>query len=169
MIIKNNSSKDEKVRDPVCDMWVDADSHAVNHLGIHYAFCSQQCQERFMANPHIYVGQPARPAPKQQGKAIIKQRVLKLSEALSDKQANMLSTEIAKMMGIKNIAIKENRINITYDLMQATVEQVERSIVQAGETLGGAWGEKMKRAFIHYLEETELDSLEQQPSSHEHG
>ncbi|MES0327385.1 MAG: hypothetical protein ABUK13_04250 [Gammaproteobacteria bacterium] len=160
---------DKKKRDPVCEMWVDSEDCVFDYLGIRYAFCSLQCRERFIANPHLYIGTPGKQAPKQHGTEIIKQRVLKLNEQLTDEQADMLCTEIAKMMGIKNIAIKEDRINITYDLMQATVEQVERNIVQAGETLGAGWGEKMKRAFIHYLEETELDNLEQQPSSHEHG
>lgn len=65
MITRNNSDKDEKARDPVCDMWVDPGSHAVNYLGIRYVFCSRQCYERFLANPHVYVGLPGKPAPKQ--------------------------------------------------------------------------------------------------------
>lgn len=36
---------------------------------------------------------------------------------------------------------------------------IEKTIERIGENLTASWGEKLKRAFIHYFEETELDSL----------
>ena len=53
------------VQDPVCHMMVDPALNAITFEGQHYAFCSHQCRERFEANPHLYVGTPAEPAPKQ--------------------------------------------------------------------------------------------------------
>lgn len=47
----------ESVRDPVCQMLVDrvaAPAH-VMHNGIEYAFCSERCRTRFVANPSRYV------------------------------------------------------------------------------------------------------------------
>lgn len=54
-------------RDVVCGMQVESGSHQLMHLGMSYSFCSRQCQERFLANPHLYVGMPGQKAPKQEG------------------------------------------------------------------------------------------------------
>src|SRR3569832_1883039 len=59
---------DDTIEDPVCGMQVSRDSFAIEHLGIHYAFCSQQCQDRFEANPHLYIGVPGEQAPKREGR-----------------------------------------------------------------------------------------------------
>lgn len=73
----------EKVKDPVCHMWVAPHQYAINDQGMDFAFCSQQCQDRFLANPHLYIGVPGEPAPKQQGQDVVKQRRLRLDQALS--------------------------------------------------------------------------------------
>lgn len=39
---------------------------------------------------------------------------------------------------------------------------IKKTIERTCETLTASWSEKSKRAFIHYFEETELDSLEEQ-------
>lgn len=56
----------ETVKDPVFHMEVPATSFAIEYAGIHYAFCSAQCKERFLSNPHLYVGLPGHNAPAQQ-------------------------------------------------------------------------------------------------------
>src|SRR5574337_51480 len=56
------------IKDPVCHMEVPAASFATEYAGGHYAFCSAQCKERFLANPHLYVGFPGNKAPAQEGK-----------------------------------------------------------------------------------------------------
>jgi YHS domain-containing protein len=56
----------ETVKDPVCQMLVPPDQYAVNYLGMDVAFCSQQCKDRFLANPHLYIGDPARGRPSRQ-------------------------------------------------------------------------------------------------------
>lgn len=38
------------MRDPVCGMMVHTLDHVVDYKGIHLAFCSEQCKERFLAN-----------------------------------------------------------------------------------------------------------------------
>jgi len=72
------------------------------------------------------------------------------------------------MMGILEVTIDKNIVRITYDLLEVTEEQIEATIVAIGENLTSSWGNKIKRAFIHYLEESELDNLEQQSSSQGH-
>ncbi len=145
---------------PVCNMKVSSDNYALTFEGLHFAFCSEQCRERFTANPHLYVGRPGQPAPKQQGKEIIKLRSLQLQQALAPEDADTLISELKKMMGIEDVTVDGRLIHIRYDLLQATAEQIEAQIEKIGKTLGGGLGDKLRRAFIHYLEETELDNLE---------
>ncbi|HUW28638.1 MAG TPA: hypothetical protein VMV97_08505 [Sulfuriferula sp.] len=59
----------------------------MEHLGIHYAFCSLQCRDRFKANPRIYVGIPGEKVPKQKGMEIIKRWRFCLEQALTDAEA----------------------------------------------------------------------------------
>lgn len=158
----------DKLRDPVCGMLVPHDKYAVEYLGLHFAFCSQQCQIRFLANPHLYIGQPGHKPQKSQAGEIIKQRSLRLAEPLPPEKAEVLIAGLCSMMGVKNVVVAHDRIEITYDLLQATAEQIENGIREIGGRLGQGWAEKIHRAFVHYLEETEVDSLEGHSSSHDH-
>lgn len=146
--------------DPVCGMQLSQNSFDMEYLNIHYAFCSQQCQDRFKANPHLYIGVPGEQAPKQKGTVVIKQRNFRLEQALPDTETAILMKELGAMMGIKLIKIVGDTINITYDLLQVTAEQIETRIGQAGIHLGTGWGERLQRGFIHNFEEIEVDSME---------
>lgn len=159
----------EKVKDPVCKMLVAPDQNAINYLGIDFAFCSQQCKDRFLANPHLYIGVPGEPAPKQEGQEVLKRRRLRLETALSDADAQQVTEQLLAMMGVHSVAIAADELTITYDLLQATAAQIEATLQQAGARLGGGWGEKLRRAFVHYLEETEVASREVQPGPPGHG
>lgn len=153
----------ESTRDRVCGMQVSRDSFAMEHLGIHYAFCSQQCQDRFKANPHLYIGLPGEKAPKQKGMEIIKRRSFHLEQSLTDAEASILVEELGDMMGVKHIEVVADTIAITYDLLQATAEQIETRIGQVGMHLGTGWMERLQRGFVHNFEEIELGNLEVRP------
>lgn len=159
----------EKVKDPVCQMLVAPDQYAINYQGVDFAFCSQQCQDRFLANPHLYVGVPGEPAPKQEGQEVFKRRRLRLETPLSDTEARQVTEQLLAMMGVYTVDIAADELIITYDLLQATTEQIEATLQQAGARLGAGWGERLRRAFVHYLEETEVASREVQPGPHGHG
>jgi len=148
------------VTDPVCGMQVESDRYEIELLQIHYAFCSKQCQERFLANPHLYIGLPEQSAPKQEGKEIVKRRRLRLVQPLSPKEADRLFGELQAMMGIKAVVMDGTRIEITYDLLQATSEQIEAKMAEIGVQLGENWAERLRRAFVHYEEECEVGNLE---------
>jgi len=150
----------EIVKDYVCHMQVPAASFAVEYAGIHYSFCSAQCRERFLANPHLYIGFPGHKAPAQQGKEVIKQRRMVLSAPLDAKQAELVKRALLEMMGISEICIEGDKIEIQYDLMQITAEQITNKLALIGTELGGGWMDRLKLAFINYLEEREVDSLE---------
>ncbi len=157
-------------RDPVCGMQVAPDQHAITYQQMHFAFCSAQCKERFLANPHLYIGHPGHKAPAQEGRKVLKHRRLKLEEALTAVQARHVIESVQAMMGIESVRITGNLIVITYDLMQVTEIQIESLLAETGAILGHGLSERLRHAFVHYLEETELSSLEVPPdtSGHQH-
>ncbi|HED19101.1 MAG TPA: YHS domain-containing protein [Gammaproteobacteria bacterium] len=160
--------EEQQIRDPVCNMIVSADQNAIDYLGIHFAFCSLQCKERFLANPHLYIGAAEHKSPKQEGREILKRRHFRLTEPLPDEMAALVADSIRAMMGIKSIDIDGAAIEVTYDLLQATAQQIESQLESAGAALGKDWGQRLRRAFVHYTEETEVDSMETSSSPHQH-
>lgn len=153
------------LKDLVCGMEVNSDDISIDYLGIHYAFCSQQCLQRFQDNPHLYIGYPGSEAPRHAGMEVIKSRVIKLAEPLSRDQADTVIDYIEAMMGVQFVEVHEDNIEITYDLLQVTESQIEQTISEAGGVLGESLTEKIKRAFVHYMEETEAESLEARPGT----
>jgi YHS domain-containing protein len=153
------------VQDIVCGMEINSDDISLDYQGRHYAFCSNQCLERFQSNPHLYLGYPDSEAPKHAGMEVIKKRTLKLDEPLPQEIADKVIDYIEAMMGIQYVEIDGDCIEITYDLLQATEAQIEAAITEAGAVLGDVWMERLKRAFVHYMEETEAVTLEARPGS----
>jgi len=152
-------------------MEVNSDDISVDYQGSHYAFCSDQCLERFQSNPHLYIGYPGSEAPRRAGTEVIKTRTLKLAEPLPQEIADKVIDYIEAMMGIQYVEIDDDSINITYDLLQATESQIEQTIAEAGAELGDEWAEQLKRAFVHYMEETEAVTLVARPGpmqGHQH-
>ena len=150
---------------PVCNMDVSTEKYSMMYQGNHYVFCSNQCFERFRDNPHLYIGYPGVKSPKQKGEEVLKQRTLKLSKPLSPDTAELVINHIRAMMGINDITIEGNVIKITYDLLQATEEQIEKEIAKSGGVLGQTWADRISRAFVQYMEETEVLTLETTPGS----
>ena len=150
----------EIVKDYVCQMQVPSTSFATEYAGGHYAFCSAQCKDRFLANPHLYIGFPGRKAPAQQGKKVIKCRRLLLSAPLDTTQTEQVKRALLEMMGIHEVCIEGNKIEIQYGLIQVTAEQIADKLALIGADLGGGWIDRLKLAFINSLEEVEISSLE---------
>lgn len=148
------------VNDPVCGMRVPEGQLATTHLGIRYSFCSQQCRDRFVAHPQVYVGLPGQKAPKQEGVEVIKRRTLRLATPLPAEAASLLSGALSEMMGIKAVLVEAARIEIAYDLLQVTAEQIEARIAETGTQLGAGWGDALRTAFVHYVEECTVGSME---------
>ena len=157
------------VRDPVCGMSVSPTQFETIFEGIHYAFCSEQCRERFVANPHLYIGMPGEKAPKQKGVELFKQRRFQLDAPLTLQDAAILAEALGAMMGVKAIEIQGDvTVTITYDLLQTTASQLEAKMVEVGAQLGDGWSERLRRSFVHYIEECEVENLEVHPR-HGHG
>lgn len=150
----------EMIEDPVCHMQVESTSFATEYAGCPYAFCSAQCQERFLANPHLYVGFPGRKAPAEEGKEVIKHHRFSLSEPLDAAQAEQVKRALLEMMGMHEVRVEGDKIEIRYDLMQVAAEQIADKLALIGTDLGGGWVDRLKLAFINNLEEIEINSLE---------
>ena len=147
-------------KDYVCGMEVNSGDNQIMYRGGAYSFCSKQCQERFQANPHLYVGIPGQKAPKQEGVSVIKQRRLRLAQPLSPGQAKTLVDVLQSMMGIRAVSAEGDSVAIAYDLLQATAEQIEEKLAEAGVQLGEGWADRLRRAFVHFEEECEAGNLE---------
>jgi YHS domain-containing protein len=150
----------EIVEDPVCHMKVSSASLATEYAGSHFAFCSTQCKERFLANPHLYIGFPGRKAPAQEGKQVIKLHSFLLSEPLDAIRAEQAKDALHEMMGILDVCIEGDKLKIKYDLIQVTAEQIADRLALIGAKLGGGWRDRLKMAFINNREEIEISSLE---------
>lgn len=155
-------------KDPVCGMVVDSHKIEITYIEVRYVFCSNQCRERFEANPHLYIGHPGHKAPKQKGVQVVKRRLFKLEQSLSQPDAKVLAKEVYDMMGIRQIHIDGMDIEVTYDLIEVTAEQIEDRMVEIGVKLGEEWSQRLRRGFIHLLEETEVSSMEELPDKHRH-
>ena len=154
-----------RLKDRVCGMEVESNDISMDYRGIHYVFCSDQCLQRFQKTPHLYVGYPGSEAPKHAGMEVIKGRMIKLAEPLLRGEADKVTDHIEAMMGIQYVEVHEDRIEITYDLLEVTESQIEQTLSESGAVLGDTLTEKIRRAFVHYAEETEAKTLEARPST----
>ncbi|MBE0625100.1 MAG: YHS domain-containing protein [Burkholderiales bacterium] len=172
-------------KDPVCEMMVGEWENQFVYRGIGYAFCSQQCRERFISAPELYVGRRGLLAPKQKGMEVIKRKHMPLSVPLAQAEFFELKGALLSMMGVtavhsvrsmaEGIAAApgvESRSSATpriealviiYDLLQATAEQLERKCAEFNVVPSSRWGEKLLRDFIHYMEQCELEALRNRP------
>lgn len=83
-----------------------------------------------------------------------------LSTPLDAIQTEQVKHALLEMMGIQEITIEGDKIEIQYDLMQVTAEQIADKLGLIGIELGGKWIDRLKLAFINNFEETEVGSLE---------
>lgn len=153
----------DKLKDVVCGMEVDATSFAHDYLGTRYAFCSKQCRERFLTHPHLFIGLPGRPAPKQEGRNVLKRRNFELDAPLDADQARMVEERVHALMGVEAVEVHGTQVIVTYDLLQVTAEQIESEFEAAGVQLGNGWAATLKRGFVHFTEECEVGHLEVGP------
>ncbi len=148
---------------PVCGMKADAGVSSVEYLKMYFHFCSAQCREMFVAHPNLYSSKVGKEREK-----IIKQRTMRLAEPIGEVAAELLSSYLMELMGVKDVQIKGNQVSITYDLMEITEKKIEQVFLEAGMALGGGWLGRFRRAWIHDSEENELANLATPPRSYTH-
>jgi len=150
----------EKSKDPVCGMMVDSGELSFEYLQMEFSFCSTQCRERFIANPRLYVGLPGIKSPKQRGEVLVKQRKIKLSSPIPESAVQNFRDVLLAMMGVNEVLLDGDTVLINYDLLQATALQIEEQLVQFGVSLGEDWDERLRRAWVHFVEEEQLAGME---------
>ncbi len=154
---------DKQVKCPVCAMEVMQHQDEIVYQQMHFAFCSEQCKARFLAHPHLYIGYPGIAAPVQEGQVVLKRRRLRLGQPLSVEGKVLVDEVLRGMMGVNAVTVAGDTIEITYDLLQVSLEEMETVIVEVGARLGGDWAERLRRALIHAGEELEMDASEVTP------
>lgn len=158
----------QKRRDPVCKMWVTNDLFQKDYSDMHFIFCSEQCLERFTANPHLYIGYPGEQAPVQQGEVSIKQRRMRLAEAPNAEISEHIVACLQAMMGVKEVTMRGAGLLIRYDLLQAAESQIENVIEGAGGKLSQSALARLRRGLTNMFERTELDARELPPQHRGH-
>lgn len=153
----------DEVRDVVCGMWVNPSSHTLEFKGMHLAFCSEECRERFRENPGLFIGRPGEPAAKASGEVWRKSRRIHLGKHLEAGQAEQIVNQLNSLMSISASWPGEDVVEVDYDLLQITSRQIEQALESAGAQLGGSWPDRLKRSFVHLLEETESSSRAVEP------
>lgn len=145
---------------PVCQMTKIDRSLSLNYQGVDHYFCSSQCLERFKGHPHLFVGDPKHGlSPKQKGQAALKKRRIGLAEPVDDELKALLEQSLLSLMGVETLVFEGSCVYVTYDLLQVSLEKIETSIEQTAANLRSGVVERVKRGFIHYSEECELDNL----------
>lgn len=155
-------------RCPVCHMAVSSNQLPLVYRDMHFAFCSGHCRERFAETPHLYVGAPGRRAIKQAGGRILKRRRFRLDRAISGETGEAAAAGIGSMMGVKEVSVQGAEVRVTYDLLEATAEQIEARLGAEGCPLSRGWRERLVRALVHYKEGCETANMALPGSSHDH-
>jgi len=135
-------------------------SITLTYRAIDYSFCSLQCRDRFDNHPHLYVGDPQHGlSEKQKGKTEIKVRKIVLKNALNEVSKTRVSKKITALMGVVEVDVGSTDLRVKYDLLQVSLEDIENAIVEVLGEIKASITEKIKRSYIHYSEECELDNL----------
>ncbi len=142
---------------PVCSMAVTDSRITSTRHGKIYHFCSQQCLENFSARPRLYL---ASKTQEHKRARVLKKRVFMLDAPVAQEDVPSLELFLSEMMGVHLVHVSAAKVSIVYDLLEATALQIEQAIEQQGTKLGESWVRRLKRGWVHYTEETELDNLD---------
>ena len=144
---------------PVCQMTVNDDDLWRCYRGIKYYFCSQQCIDRFIALPGLYCGDPKHgKSDKQKGKKSIKIRRIVLSTPIPDGNIQSLKNSISELMGVDALEMGSDELKVKYDLLVVSLKEIEHVIEKTLGEFKSPIVDKIRRGWIRYTEECELDN-----------
>jgi len=149
-------------RCPVCTMAVAESTITASYLSLSYRFCSGQCRQNFLVHPTLYIGMRA---DKQHRPQRLKKRSFSLDTPPSDQERQAIVETLSALMGVRAVSLDGKRLSISYDLLEATAQQIETALLQIDGALDQGWLQRLKRGWINYSEETELDNLTSEPSA----
>ncbi|MCF6211816.1 MAG: hypothetical protein L3J88_05035 [Gammaproteobacteria bacterium] len=146
-------------RCPVCGMETRPEVPTVEYLKMFFHFCSEQCRKTFLDHPSLYSSKVGRKRNK-----ILKRRTMTLAEPLDDEIRELIIASLMQLMGVQEVITEEGRVGVTYDLLQITEEQIEKTLAEVGAKLGRGWLARLRRSWVHDSEEVELDNLAAPPA-----
>lgn len=151
---------------PVCQMEATKEDLWRTYRRLKFWFCSQQCEDRFIAHPDLYVGsRKTGRSEKQKGRVEIKSHRIVFSKSLDKMEMAKLTDGVQQLMGVKTLKVSPKDMSISYDLMEVSLETIEGQVEQTLGPLETPWVDRVKRSWIHYSEECELEDLAHPPES----
>tara|TARA_R110001592_G_scaffold87572_1_gene258526 strand:+ start:3093 stop:3548 length:456 start_codon:yes stop_codon:yes gene_type:complete len=131
-----------------------------NFEGVNYFFCSSQCMSRFRTHPHLYVGTPQLgKSAKQEHEVVLKKRRIYLNEKTDNTLKKALLESLQTLMGVKEVSLNKQELSVTYDLLEVSLETIEKNIEVSAAKLRKTLLDSIKRGIIHYSEDCELENL----------
>ncbi len=139
---------------PVCGMSVIDAMHTVQYHKMEFQFCSAQCKETFMLNPTLYSS-----GFKENRMEIIKKCWLLLDQKNETMSLPRVENSLKSMMGVKTVLFDMPRLELAYDLMQTSLNQIIKELIKEDVCLDHGILSRMKRAWIIYKEKNEIDNM----------
>lgn len=144
---------------PVCQSTLSKLFLVAQYHGHDYHLCSKQCRHNFQRRPHLYIGYAdGTKSVKQQGLSYIKQRQIDLSQPLTAEVEQRMVACLMAMKGIRAFELQPQTLCVEYDLLEVSEEQIEYQLQKLDVAVSNSLLSKVKRAFIHFSEQNELDN-----------
>ena len=90
---------------------------------------------------------------------VLKKRRIRFCDAISDRLKAELDASLQMLMGVEAMVFEDEDLYVTYDLIQVSLEDIEKAIEKVAVGFREGVVEQVKRGLIHYSEECELDNL----------
>ena len=92
--------------------------------------------------------------------ALVKHRTLDLEGNLDTKQANAFMNELLDKDGVIDASLDtaQQKLKFTYDLEKINLKMIEQTLGHQGYTLSSSLLSRLKRNWLHYTEENELEN-----------
>jgi YHS domain-containing protein len=145
---------------PVCGMQVDSVRYKTQYHKMVFHFCSEQCLETFEAKPQLYVGMAL-----EKRTPLLKRRKLRLARPCSPETKRVIEARLLELMGVTDVRIQDNLLEIEYDLFQVTLAGIEQVLNELNAGLDDGWWQRLRRGWLHNTEENELDNLSRGPGA----
>lgn len=145
---------------PVCGMKVVSTQYPMQYHKMYFHFCSEQCRERFEATPQLYSSGTA-----EQRTPLLKQRQLRLGKPCTPDEIKVIEVNLLALMGVTEVTIQGDRLQISYDLMQVTQLRIEQALNELAVMLDNGWWQRLRRGAVHNAEENELSNLASAPGA----
>jgi len=145
---------------PVCGMQVDSVKYKMQYHKMLFHFCSEQCRETFTAKPQLYVGMAV-----EKRTPVLKRRKLHLARSCSPEAKKKIEARLLELMGVTEVNIQDDHLEICYDLFQVALSQIEQVLNELNVDLDSSWWQRLRRAWIRNAEENELDNLSRRPGA----